>query len=192
MFVDDGMRRGAWRGVSARAVSSRLACGVLALTALVSAPGNALADEGGVSFWTAGFFGSLAAAPQVPGWSLATIYYHTSVSANADVAFARQVAPGRLNVNFTGNLTAHLNADADLGIAIPQYVFAQPVLGGQAAVALLVPGGHNRTSVNAALTGNLGLGGPGFTVGGSRTDDVTGFGDLIPQASLRWNSGVHS
>jgi hypothetical protein len=152
----------------------------------------ARADEGGISFWIPGFFGSLAAAPQVPGWSLATIYYHTSVSAGADVAFARQVGPGHLNVNFTGNVTANLSADADLAIAIPQYVFATPVLGGQAAVALIVPAGHNRVSVDAALTGNLGLGGPGFTVGGSRTDDVTGFADLIPQASLRWNSGVHS
>jgi hypothetical protein len=55
-----------------------------------------------------------------------------------------------------------------------------------------VPFGHNRTSVDATLIGNLGLGGPGFTVGGGRTDDVTGFADLIPQASQRWNSGVHN
>ena len=96
----------------------------------------ARADEGGVSFWVPGFFSSLAAAPQVPGWSLATIYYHTSVSAGGDVAFARQVGPGLLNVNFTGNVNANLNADADLGLAIPQYVFATPVLGGQAAVAM--------------------------------------------------------
>jgi hypothetical protein len=50
---------------------------------------SALADEGGVSFWVPGFFGSLAAAPQQPGWSLANIYYHTSVSAGSDVALAR-------------------------------------------------------------------------------------------------------
>src|ERR1700720_1478699 len=49
----------------------------------------ALADEGGVSFWIPGLFGSLAATPQQPGWSLANIYYHTSVSAGADVARAR-------------------------------------------------------------------------------------------------------
>jgi len=152
----------------------------------------ARADEGGVSFWVPGFFSSLAAAPQVPGWSLATIYYHTSVSAGGDVAFARQVGPGRLNVNFTGNVNANLNADADLGLAIPQYVFATPVLGGQAAVAMITSVGSNRVSVDAALTGNLGLGGPGFTIGGSRADSVIGFGDLIPQASLRWNSGVHN
>ena len=169
-----------------------LAVAALAAITIAALPQPAAADEGGVSFWVPGFFGSLAATPQTPGWSLATIYYHTSVSAGADVAFARQVAPGRLNVNFTGNVTASLNADADLGLAIPQYVFATPVLGGQAAVALITAVGHARTSVDAALTGNFGLGGPGFTVGGSRTDQVTGFGDLIPQASLRWNSGVHN
>jgi hypothetical protein len=175
-----------------RRAASLVAVVALAAMTMAASQRSAVADEGGVSFWIPGFFGSLAATPQVPGWSLATVYYHTSVSAGGDVAFARQVGPGHLNVNFTGNVTANLNADADLGIAIPQYVFATPVLGGQAAVALVVPAGHNRASVDAALTGNLGLGGPGFTVGGSRTDDVTGFGDLIPQASLKWNSGVHN
>jgi hypothetical protein len=155
-------------------------------------PQGARADEGGVSFWIPGFFGSLAATQQVPGWSWANIYYHTSVSAGPDVAFARQVPVGNLNVNFSGNIRANLDADADLAIAIPQYVFATPVLGGQAAVAMIMPFGHNRTSVDATLIGNLGLGGPGFTVGGSRTDEVTGNADMIPQASLRWNSGAHN
>src|SRR4029077_14138093 len=97
----------------------------MVIAAMLAAQGTpALADEGGVSFWITGFFGSLAATPQTPGWSLATIYYHDSVSAGPDVAFARQVPVGNLNVNFTGNVNAHLNADVDLGIAIPQYVFA--------------------------------------------------------------------
>src|SRR4029453_15840462 len=30
----------------------------------------------------------------------------------------------------------------------------------------------------------------GFTIGGSRTDVVWGFGDLVPQFNLRWNKGV--
>jgi hypothetical protein len=38
-----------------------------------------LADEGGVSFWVPGLFGSLAAAPQVPGWRFAAINYYTNV-----------------------------------------------------------------------------------------------------------------
>jgi hypothetical protein len=47
---------------------------VLAFAAVASTPRIALADEGGVSFWLPGLFGSLAAVPQQPGWSLATIY----------------------------------------------------------------------------------------------------------------------
>ena len=118
--------------------------GILAVVTALWSP-SASADEGGVSFWIPGFFGSLAATPQVPGWSLATIYYHTSVKAGADVAFARQISRGRITTNFTANLSADLDADANLGIAIPQYVFATPFLGGQAAAALLVPFGRNKS-----------------------------------------------
>jgi hypothetical protein len=162
----------------------------LMAAAIVLASAPARADEGGASFWVPGFYGSLAATPQVPGWSLATIYYHTTVSASGDVAFAREVPVGHLTVPFTAQVNAHLDADADLGIAIPQYIFATPVLGGQAAVGMLVPVGHASTSVDATLTAAVGP--LGFTVGGSRTDDATGFGDPVPIASLRWNSGVHN
>src|SRR5271170_6207740 len=51
---------------------------------------RALADESGISFWIPGFFGSLAATPQQPGWSLAMVDYHTSVSAGGNVALARE------------------------------------------------------------------------------------------------------
>jgi hypothetical protein len=39
----------------------------LALLGVLSLQTIALADEGGVSFWIPGFYGSLAAAPVVPG-----------------------------------------------------------------------------------------------------------------------------
>lgn len=143
-----------------------------------------------MSFWIPGFFGSLAATPQQPGWTVAAMYYHTSVSAGGDVAFARQVSRGQITIPFSGSLNANLKADADIGIAIPQYVFSSPVLGGQATIALLVPVGRNRTSVDATLTGMLG--GIGFDISGGRTDTVGGFGDLIPQFNLRWNQGVHN
>ncbi len=75
-------------------------------------------------------------------------------------------------------------------MAIPQYVFATPFLGGQAAVLLIVPYGHGTATVDGTLTASLG---PfGFTVGGSRTDHVWGFGDLVPQFNVRWNDGVHN
>ena len=168
----------------------RSTVGVLAV-AIALFTQAAKADEGGVSFWVPGLFGSLAATPQVPGFSWTNIYYHTSVKAGADVAFARQVSRGRITTNFTANLSgANLDADADLELAIPQYVFATPFLGGQAAVALLVPYGRNTVSVDATLAGALG---PfGFTVSGGRTDSVSGFGDLIPMFSVRWNNGVHN
>ena len=40
---------------------------ILLSAALISVPSVAAADEGGVSFWLPGLFGSLAAAPQQPG-----------------------------------------------------------------------------------------------------------------------------
>src|SRR5215510_11540256 len=94
-------------------------------TALTSSNSRAVAGEGGGRVWIPGFFGSLAATPLQPGWSVGTIYYHTSVDAGGDVAFARQVARGNLQANFTGNLNAVLNADADLGFLFPTYTFAQ-------------------------------------------------------------------
>src|SRR5215213_8577890 len=72
------------------------------------------ADEGGVSFWLPGLFGSLAATPQEPGWSLATVYYHTSVSAGADVARSREITIGRFPANLSANVNADLKANVDL------------------------------------------------------------------------------
>jgi hypothetical protein len=169
----------------------KTASGAAVFGAIVAAT-PASADEGGVSFWVPGFFGSLAATPQQAGFSIATIYYHADVTGGGNVAFARQVSRGALTTNFTGGLNASIKANADLGMVAPSYVFAQPILGAQASVALLIPFGHAQATVDATLAGNLGLGGPGFTIGGSRTDDVTGVGDVLPQFTLRWNEGVHN
>jgi len=166
-------------------------CG-LAAALLAMGPQTSLADEGGVSFWVPGFFGSLAATPQTPGFSFATIFYHAPPVGGADVAFARQVTRGNIAVNFTSNLNIDLAARADLVLAVPSYTFATPVLGGQANIALAVPYGRTRGQVDATLTGNLGLGGPGFSIGGFASDAVTGFADLAPMFSLRWNAGVHN
>ena len=115
----------------------------------------ALADEDGVSFWIPGFFGSLAATPQQPGWSLANIYYHTSVSAGADVARAREFTLNRVpaNVTVNANLNLNVNATGDLGFVIPTYVFATPVLGGQASVSLMGAYGVVGTSLAGTLSG---------------------------------------
>jgi hypothetical protein len=157
----------------------------------------ALADESGVSFWVPGFFGSLAAAPQQPGWSLANIYYHTSVSAGGNVALAKEFQIGQVpaNVGLTARLNANVNATGDLGFVIPSYVFATPVLGGQASVSLVSAYGVVSTTLAGQLAGSLT--GPGggsipFMRSDSFNDTTWGFGDLIPQFALRWNAGVNN
>jgi hypothetical protein len=167
------------------AVAVILGVGILSTTVSVSR-----ADESGVSFWLPGQFGSLAAAPGTPGWAFASIYYHTSVSAGADVAASREIQIGRFNPTLNVNLNANLHANADLGLFIPSYVFATPVFGGQFAVQMGTIVGSTSANVNGTLTASL----PPF--GLVRTDSigdtVTGFGDLYPLASLKWNMGVNN
>src|SRR5258706_8621315 len=175
----------------------------LGVAAIVLAPAImffshcALADEGGVSFWVPGFYGSLAATPQQPGWSLATVYYHTSVSAGADVARAHEFKLGRVpaNVTVNTNLNLNVNATGDLGFVIPSYVFATPVLGGQASVSLLAAYGVVGTSLAGTLSGvasgPLGNNVP-FVLSDTISDTTWGFGDLAPMFQLKWNAGLNN
>src|SRR5258705_2961188 len=89
-------------------------------------PQRAQADQGGIGFWLPGAFGSLAATPLVPGWSLGAIYLHSSVSAGGDVAASRTIAFPNRTVNLTINLDAQIKARADIGVLAPSYVFATP------------------------------------------------------------------
>jgi hypothetical protein len=171
--------------LGASAVTAILCGGVLWSTASVS-----LADESGTSFWLPGQFGSLAAVPGTPGWAVASVYYHTSVSAGGDVAAAREIQIGRFSPTLKVNLNANLNASADLALVIPSYTFATPVFGGQLAVQLGTISGTTSANVNGTVAASL----PPFSVmrSGSIDDTVTGFGDLYPQASLKWNFGVNN
>jgi len=157
---------------------------------LVDAPSTATADENGMSFWLPGIFGSLAATPLQPGWSLATTYYHTSVSASGAAAAAREVTVGRFSPTVNVNLNVNVHANVDLALVNPSYVFATPVLGGQLAVGVMGIVGRNNTSLDGTITAGVGP----FTATrtGSIDSSLTGFGDLYPQASLRWNMGVHN
>jgi hypothetical protein len=164
------------------------------LATVISVPTVALADEGGVSFWIPGFFGSLAAAPLQPGWSLTSNYYHTSVSAGAEVARAREITIGRIPVNLNANVSASLDARADLGWALPTYTFATPVFGGQLSVGAIGIYGRVDTSLAGTISGALAtpLGTFPFSRFDSISDSVWGFGDVLPLATLRWNAGVHN
>jgi hypothetical protein len=158
--------------------------------AIVTAPGVSLADENGISFWLPGLFGSLAAVPQQPGWSIAVINYYDSISASGSVAVSREITIGRLNPTVNINLNANVNAKIDLILVNPSYVFATPVLGGQLALGMMGFAGRNNTELNGTIT--AGVGGFSATRQGSISDTVTSFGDLYPQAMLRWNNGVNS
>src|SRR5215475_10289446 len=156
--------------------------GVAAIAALLLAPVQvARADEGGVSFWIPGFYGSLAAVPQQPGWSLSNTYYHTSVSAGGGVALAREFEIKQVPANLTARLNANVNATGDLGFVIPTYVFGTPVLGGQASASLIGAYGVVNTTLAGQLSGNLtvpGVGSIPFMRSDSFSDTTWGFGDL--------------
>lgn len=171
----------------------RLAPTLIALAIAASAvfiPKTAFADEGGVSFWVPGFYGSLAATPQQPGWSFAAVNYYTNVSASGAAAASREITVGRFNPTVNVNLNVNLHAQADLVFLSPTYVFATPVFGGQFAVSMMGVVGTNHANLDGTITASVG----NFTVTrqGSIGDTTTGFGDLYPSASLRWNSGVNN
>ena len=163
---------------------------VLSMLIVASTPRASLADEGGVSFWLPGLFGSLAAVPGTPGFSFTTLGYNTNVSAGANVAAAREIEIGTLNPTLRANLSAHLTADSGFDFFNGAYAFATPVLGGQATVALGSLFGRTTANVNGTLTASLGP----FIAGRPIDIDsgVTGFGDMLPQVYLKWNEGVHN
>jgi len=162
----------------------------IAMGAMATAPTVSLADENGISFWVPGLFGSLAAVPQQPGWSLAVINYYDSVSASGNVAASREITIGRLNPTVNVNLNANVNAKIDVALINPGYAFATPVFGGQLFLGVLGFVGTNSTELNGTLTASVGP----FTATrqGSLSDTATGVGDLYPQAIMRWNNGVNN
>jgi hypothetical protein len=131
------------------------------------------ADDGGVSFWLPGLFGSLAAAPGQPGWGFQSLYLHEQPGAGAGTEFPRG-----------GRIDTGIKARADLFGLGGAYVFETPVLGAQPNLSLLAVAGHMHASIDATLTGPRGN---VFT--GSRTDERWGIGDLFPMAQLKWNRG---
>jgi hypothetical protein len=163
-------------------------CAVGVLLALL--PQIAQADEAGVSFWVPGQFGSLAALPGTPGWSLGAVYYHTSVGASGNVAAAKEIEIGRLPATVNVNLNANLNARGDLMFLAPTYTFATPVLGGQLAVGVTGVFGNLDTSINGTLT--AGVGPFSTTREGFISDSLFSVGDLYPMVTLKWHDGVNN
>jgi hypothetical protein len=84
-----------------------------------------------------------------------------------------------------GEIRAGIDAEVDFVAFGPTYIFEEPVLGGQASVSLLGLFGHSKGHAEVTLTGP-----GGNTISGERTDTLTSYGDLLPQATLKWNEGV--
>lgn len=149
---------------------------VVSCVMLATASSAVMADEGGVSFWLPGQYGSLAAVPGEPGWTLPLVYFHGQANTGGNVLTQR------------GNrLTAGVDARSDLLFAFPTYTFATPVLGAQAAVSAGGAVAHVKASADATLTG------PGGNVlSGSESDSRTGASDLYVTGTLKWNRGVHN
>lgn len=153
-----------------------LACAMAALLWFCCFSQVAAADEAGVSFWLQGQYGSFAAVPSNPGWSYETAFYHASGAADPGVSFERG-----------GGIQIGMTSPVDFVWFTPTYAFATPVLGGQAAVGMTALYGRNSTGVSATLTSS-----GGNSTSGSRSDGVTGFGDLYPTATLKWNRDFHN
>ena len=159
---------------------SALVCGALALACFANA---AKADEGGVSFWIPGFFGSLAATPQQPGMSLtANIYYHTTylpaqtlpARARSPLAKFRSISPA--------NLSANLNATGPTSPIHPELHIRNASAGRPAQVRVIGTYGRVGTSLAGTLAGSLGtpFGNIPFMRSDSISDSVWGFGESGP------------
>jgi hypothetical protein len=159
-----------------RTPAMKIAVAVATATVLASSSQLAFADEGGVSFWLPGQYGSLVAVPPAPGWAFAVIYVHPESKAGAGQDLPRG---GRIDLGVEGS--------GDLLVLGPSYTFTNPLLGGTATASLFAVGGRTVGSVSGSLTGPN-----GGNVSGFHSESLTAVGDLIPQFSLAWIRGLHN
>jgi hypothetical protein len=167
----------------------RIGC-MAAVATFALAPEISRADESGISFWVPGLYGSLSATPATPGWSIAAIYYHTTVNASGATAAAREIQVGRFSPTVNVNLNLSLAGQGDLAFIAPTYTFATPLFGGQASMTLAGVYGRSAASIAGTLTAAVG---PIVTTRtGFLEDALTSYGDLYPTFKLKWNSGVNN
>jgi hypothetical protein len=100
-------------------------------------------------------FGNLAAVQQQQGWSVADIYYYTSVSPSGAVAASREITIGRFSPTTNVNLNTNLTVRADTNMFVPSYGFATPVFGGQLALSTAVVYGRMSTDLSGLLTAGI-------------------------------------
>jgi len=146
------------------------------LFAIAMAPVAAKADNGGIGFWLPGTMGSLSAVPGQPGMSYTFQYIHLDSVAGGGKAFQNNAS-----------IVAGLHAKADVGVFLPTYTFATPVLGGQLTIGAATVPGNAAVDINATLTGPR-----GNTISGAASDERVTWGDVYYIGTLKWNFGVNN
>jgi hypothetical protein len=142
-----------------------------ALPILAGLSGNAISDEGGVSFWLPGQYASFAALPPETGFSMPLVTYYYAGDADANKAFG-----------VGGNLQLGIDARYLGQFIIPTYAPYIEILGGRPSLSLAT------IVANSDVSADFTVG----RVGAGASDNVGGFGDLYPTAQLFWNEGVHN
>jgi hypothetical protein len=130
----------------------------------------ARADEGGVSYWTPGQYGSFAAIAPSPGWSLPLVYYRYGGSKGA-----QRVLPN-------GEVTGSLSGSLDGVFIVPTYTVGTMILGAVPSFSMPFLPAYSAASAGTGV-GPLSL---------SRSDSIWGGSDLYPTAQLFWDKGVNN
>jgi hypothetical protein len=128
------------------------------------------ADEGGVSFWTPGQYGSFAAVAPSPGWSLPLVFYNYGGSKGAE-----RVLPN-------GQVSAGTGGSLDGVVIAPTFAIGTTILGAVPSFSMAFQPSYNAASADVGV-GPLSV---------SRTDSMWGGSDLYPTAQLFWNKGVNN
>jgi hypothetical protein len=133
--------------------------------------GSAGADEGGVSFWVPGQYGSFAAIAPTPGFSLPMVSYFYS----GDAGGSRILQRGNsLDLGLDGRFVGQF--------IVPSYAPDTTILGGKPNFSMAFLPAWTTASAGVVL-------GP---LSAARSQTTSGFSDLYPTAQLFWNSGVHN
>lgn len=144
---------------------------VLVLTIIGFAGSGAFADEGGISFWLPGKYGSFAAVTPPLGWSLPFVFYSYGGSASAE----RTLQRGNL-------LTAGLKGSFNGLFIVPTYTPDTALLGGHSSFSVAFAPAYVNSSGSVDLARRS----------VSKTDSLFGGSDLYPTVQLNWVAGVHN
>jgi hypothetical protein len=144
---------------------------ILILVIFGSSDWPVFADQGGISFWLPGKYGSFAAVTPPLGWSVPLVSYNYGGSASTEHTLQR----GSL-------LTTGLQGSFSGLFIVPTYTPDTTLLGAHPSFSVAFAPAYVGSSGSIAL-------GPRSL---SKTDSLFGGSDLYPTAQLNWTAGVHN